>query len=610
MWVYGELKLRVNSVPFICLCLMMWFACQSNITDSQSNTYESDDEISMDANPSQTLPPIMSPDDHHMMDDESILDSTNIQWPNVQYAPARLRRLTRLQFQNSIHALLGDEIIVPQLSEPDLAINGLFNVGASMSTFSDHGVENISSIALEVGQQALMYSPWADTWTACIETSANLNCFKTWLKDFALQVWRRPIEQAELNRHLDLIKQATEVLGDPREVFPFIIAAFLQSPHFLYRHEETIPHVVADPDLPSPQTNLDLNQDVIQNQELTPLALATRISFFLYNTTPSATLLQKALTGKFDSPLTLKAEIEQMLDTKQSRIGILNFFNEYLKLYALDSLKKDPTQFDHYYPEFGEDARAETLKLIEMIVFDLDQDFRTVLTTKESFINTRLAALYQIPAFQQDTFDQVQYTAQQPRGGLLTHASFLALHSHTIASSATLRGRAIRTLLLCQKMPEPPVDVDTSIPEPSGTTRTLRQRVQEHLENPSCAGCHTLMDPLGLALENFDAIGRWRTYDNGEMIDASGELDGMEFEGALALGILLADHEDFGKCLVKKLTRYAIGRLETSAEAPMIEALYQRLKLHQFRIKPWLVDLMTSPFFRYVGQPQDHDNAN
>ena len=178
------------------------------------------------------------------------------------------------------------------------------------------------------------------------------------------------------------------------------------------------------------------------------------------------------------------------------------------------------------------------------------------------------------------------------------------MHAHAIHSSATLRGKAVRTVLLCQEIPIPPVNVDTSIPEPSAEQQTLRERVTQHLTDPTCAGCHKLTDPIGLGLENFDAIGSWRTLDHGAMIDPSGELDGTPFETPQELALAIARHPNFAPCFTRKLSAYALGRSLNTEEDAWLEILTQRLDFHQFRLLPIIKELIMSPLFRRAGTPQ------
>ena len=145
------------------------------------------------------------------------------------------------------------------------------------------------------------------------------------------------------------------------------------------------------------------------------------------------------------------------------------------------------------------------------------------------------------------------------------------------------------------------MDVDTSIPEPSGDVQTLRDRVAEHLENPSCAGCHSLTDPIGLGLENFDGLGRFRTEEYGTTIDASGHLDGTEFTDAVELGHAIRDHRDFVPCVTKTIGRYATGRLESADESKWIAVLSERFRIHGYQLQPLILELIMSPLFTQTG---------
>ena len=281
-----------------------------------------------------------------------------------------------------------------------------------------------------------------------------------------------------------------------------------------------------------------------------------------------------------------------------------NFFDEYLKLYELEDLNKDPKLFEHYSTLLGPDAREETLRLMEHVVFDADFDFRDVMTTRETFVNPRLAALYNIPAPSPEGFSFIELPLATGRAGLLGHASLLSSNSHAVSTSATLRGMMVRTVLLCQEIPPPPVNVDTSIPEPSGDTLTLRDRVDEHLENPTCRGCHLLTDPIGLGLENFDSVGRFRELDNGAVIDPSGEVDNVAFGDARELGEAIRDHPSFSPCLVRTLTRYATGRVETGDERALLDVLSARFAAGGHQVRPLLIEIVMSPMFRNAGTPK------
>ena len=290
-----------------------------------------------------------------------------------------------------------------------------------------------------------------------------------------------------------------------------------------------------------------------------------------------------------------------MLDHPNARQGMRALFDDHLKLYELDHLSKDPTVFEHFNDRLGAYAREETLRLIDDLIFDAPRDFRELLTSRRRSSIQCSHQSIKYPPPPETTSARARLPESAQRAGLLGHVSFLATHAHSRASSATRRGLAVRTILLCQSIPAAPVDVDTSIPEPSPEAQTLRERVASHLEAPSCAGCHQLTDPIGLGLENFDGIGRFRTTEYDTRIDPSGDLDGVPFSDAIELGGALATHPDFLPCVVKVLSRYAIGRLESGIEKRWIELLTHRFAVHGHQLKPLLLELITSPMFRTVG---------
>jgi hypothetical protein len=508
----------------------------------------------------------------------------------VSPGPTALRRLTRAQYERALKATFGDEVVVPAVSEPDIPQAGLFSVGASSTTYSPRGVASLEEAAFAVAQQVVSVEALkaralpcelegvvGEERSACVREAITLN---------GLRLWRRPLSEGEINRLLALSLNAAEVLGGALEGLSFGLAAMMQSPHFLYRVE-----------LASPETG-------VEGERFEPYALASRLSFFLWDSPPDDELLEAAASGELSTQAGLKAQAERLMSSPKLKVGLEQLFIEKLKLYKLNTLRKDPLLFDHFSPELMRDAREETLRLIDYYVLERDADLRELITTRERFLTPRLAALYGVPAPTQEGFKLVTLPEDSPRAGLLSHASLLNINAHPAASSATLRGHFVRTVMLCQEIPPPPPGVNTAIPEASGNTLTLRDRVAEHLENPSCAGCHKLLDPIGLALENYDAIGRWRERDNGALIDASGELDGVSFEDPLSLSHVLREHPEFTSCLVKSVARYAIGRLSTDEETPLLDDLNARFERFGYRLKPLLLELVLSPLFYNAGAPQ------
>ncbi len=513
--------------------------------------------------------------------------AANGDYTALEAGDVSIRRLTQNQFINSIADIFGEDVVVPRLTEPDTVSGGLISVGASTTSYSPRGVESLEDAAFAIATQATDTDILQARLLPCEPTGTiDAECSAQSLDIIGKLAWRRPLDDDELTRITDIATNAAEIMDSFYVGLEFGIAGLLQSPNFLFRIETGEP----DPN--------DASKYVFNDFEL-----ASRLSFFLWNTTPDLELLESAAAGELSTRDGLFAQASRMLESPRARVGLSNFFSDRLKLYELDHLSKDPTLFEHYNTQLGDDAAEETLRLSERIVFDDESDYRDIMTTRETFVNPRLAALYNIPAPAEKDFGHVELDPADGRVGLLGHASFLNQHAHAVSSSATLRGKAVRKILLCQAIPVPPVDVDTSIPEPSGDTLTLRDRVAEHLTNPACAGCHQLTDPIGLGLENFDAIGRWRDTDHGKLIDASGELDSIEFGDAAELGEAIRNHPAFVPCIVKTLGRYATGRLETDDEIKWLDVLVERFSQHEYRIKPLVLELIMSPMFRSAGNP-------
>jgi hypothetical protein len=480
----------------------------------------------------------------------------------------------------SINDLFGAKLAIPPTAEPDFIAGGLASVGAGTTTFSPRGIESFEQVAFTVARLAMEDVTVRKRLLVCEpESAVDGQCAEAILEPLARLAWRRNITAEELTRVVSVATKASEVLQDFEAGLEFGIAAVLQSPFFLYRFE--------------------LGEDGALND----YEVASRLSYFLWNTTPDSELLDAADRGELTTAEGLRKAAERLLSDSRSRLGLRRFFTEFLHLDELDSLSKDPNVFEFYTADLGESALEETLRLIDYLVFDLDADYRALLTTTTTFVNPTLAALYNIPTPTSEGFARVNLPDEGPRAGLLGHAGFLAAHSHPVSTSVTLRGKAVRNLLLCQEIPIPPVDVDTSIPEPSGTAPTMRERVAEHLESESCAGCHMLTDPIGLGLENFDGVGRFRLKDNGHAIDPTGTLDGVYFTDARHLSAAIASHPDYLRCVARMMTRYAIGRVETPTELEThIATLTNRFISSGARIQALAVEVVLSPMFRLAGE--------
>jgi hypothetical protein len=280
------------------------------------------------------------------------------------------------------------------------------------------------------------------------------------------------------------------------------------------------------------------------------------------------------------------------------------FFDDMFGFEDFNNLAKDPIVYPAFTGVTVEDAREQTLRTVIDFLITQKKDYRDLFTTHETYISPSLAALYHLPA--PNTWTRYDFPPDSPRKGLLTQISFLAAHSHPGRSSPTLRGKALRELLLCQQVPRPPANVDFSAVEnPDPRLKTARDRLALHRKNPVCAGCHKITDPIGLALENFDGAGEFRATEKGAPIDTSGNLDGREFTNVDGLAQALHDHPALTSCLVKRLFAYGTGSPVSTQDEGVIAYLNAQFAADGYRVPALLRTIALSRAFSEVHEMQE-----
>lgn len=502
--------------------------------------------------------------------------------PSAQAPEPVLRKLTEAQYVNAISDLFSPDLVMPTQIEPDIEADGLLQIGASENAISPLGVEQYEGGALSIAEQAMEPGALRNELVPCTPAGTSDDaCARTALETLGRRAWRRPLTADELDTLVEIAGTSGDTLGDFHDGFELAIVALLESPWFLYRVE------LGEPDPNEPGTT-----------RYTDWEMASRLSFFLWNTSPDDTLLDAAEAGELTDPTLLAGHVDRMLADERARHGFANFIDEMLALRDLDTLSKDPTVFPAMRSEIGSAARTETLMAVEALVFDRDDDFRSWLTTRQTFLDPNLAMLYAVPAPDRDGFGATTLPADGPRRGLLGQASVLAQYAHPVSTSATKRGVFVRSILLCQEIPPPPADVDTSIPEPSADAPTRRERVAAHLENEFCAGCHNLTDPIGLGMENFDGLGIYRTHENGAVIDASGDLDGVSYKDAWGLAQAVHDAPAFPLCMADTVFSYANGHRPGLGEQDLVEWYNLRFAEEHYSMLELLREIALSSAFR------------
>jgi hypothetical protein len=362
----------------------------------------------------------------------------------------------------------------------------------------------------------------------------------------------------------------------------------LQSPGFLFIAENTEP----DPDDPS-KVRLDA------------YAKAARLSFLLWNSSPDDVLLTAAETGELHSDKGIERHVERMTASPRMKTGVRAFFSDMLSLDDFATLEKDTL----LYPAFGLsttiDAREQVLRTLYDLLIVRQGDYRDLFTVRDTYMSAPLGLVYRVPALNPGGWAPFTFPEGDPRAGIQTQLSFVALHSHPGKSSPTLRGKAIRELLLCQKIPDPPSTVNfDQFNDPNSPNKTARARLDAHSTDPACSGCHKLMDPIGLALENFDGAGQLRQTENGEPIDTSGELNGMPFQDALGLARALRADPAAPSCVVNRLYAYAVGRAVEKGERPLIGYLEKSFEADDYRFTKLVRRIATSRAFMSVSRTQ------
>lgn len=289
----------------------------------------------------------------------------------------------------------------------------------------------------------------------------------------------------------------------------------------------------------------------------------------------------------------------------------MSLLSEMLRLSELDDIAPDATLFPNAQsPTLAASFRTETQSVLRDLVLTRNADYRELFTSNETFLNAELAALYGVPVPVGTGFVKVTLPPNGPRAGYLGQGSFLALNARRDHASPTLRGLAIVTGVLCDAIPPPPAGVVTEIAE-KDKSKTAREQLSVHQTDPTCAGCHSRMDPMGLALEHFDAVGAYRETDRGMPIDASGTVYGVAFNDARELGQLLADGAktaagipETSDCLVRNLFRAATGHVEAAGDEAVVTALSSAFASDGFKVKSALSKLVVSDAFRFIGRPE------
>jgi hypothetical protein len=410
-------------------------------------------------------------------------------------------------------------------------------------------------------------------------------CERKIITNLAHRAFRRPVEKAEVDGLVSIFTKAQERGRSFEQGLALVVQTVLVTPDFLFRIEK------------------DRNQsDSTASYQISPHELATRLSYFLWSSMPDDELLRLADQGTLRKPAVLAAQIKRMLRNPKANALAENFVGQWLEIRRLESQQPDRDRF----PDFDDYLRASMRKETELFWQNIMQEDRSILDFiggKHTFLNERLARHYGIKGVTGANFRKVDLTGTG-RTGILTQASVLTVSSYGNRTSPVLRGKYILENVLNAPPPAPPANVPPLDEAAVGAKGSLRQQLEQHRMNPTCASCHARMDPLGFSLENYDAVGAWRTQDGQFPIDSSGTLpDGKSFKGAEdMIAILQSEKTAFTEALTEKLLTYALGRGVERADRPAVKTIAAKVAANQYRFSNLILEIANSlPFQKRKG---------
>ncbi|MDQ3036058.1 MAG: DUF1592 domain-containing protein [Myxococcota bacterium] len=488
------------------------------------------------------------------------------------------RRLTRDEYDRTVHDLLGDDTQPGRAFPPDEA-NGGFGAGTAVSLLQTEMYLDAAEIlaaaaALDLGA-LLPCDP------AAIGQSA---CAREFVETFGRRAYRRPLADGEVDSLVALYEETRAVEGFAPSI-ELVLTAMLVSPSFLYRVELGAP----------------ASGDAVV--ALTGYEIATRLSYLLWNSTPDDALLDAAARGELAAADGVEAQARRLLEDPRARGATRDFFSQYLGLEGIEEVGKDEVLHPEWNPRIARAMRREALAFVDHVLWEGDARFETLLTASFTFVDDPgLAALYGVEGFTGTEPVRVELDPEQ-RAGLLTMPALLATQSNPNQSSPVYRGKFVRETVLCQHLPSPPDGLAVAAPDPDPSL-TTRERFAQHRSDASCSGCHQLMDPIGFGFERYDAIGMWRESEGALAVDDRGEIHGTtdadgEFTGAVELAARLASSEQARTCFATQWFRYGIGRSETEVDDCTLAEVVAAFEASDGDVLETIVSITRTDAFRH-----------
>ena len=514
--------------------------------------------------------------------------------PATNGGPATVRLLTEAQYRNIIADVFGSSITILGRFDAPQRENGLLAVGASKMDITPSALERYDSLARSIAAQ-VMDEKRRHILVSCKPVSAaafDESCAREFISSAGRFLYRRPLQEDELQLEVNVASTVATARKDFYAGLEYALSGMLVTPAFLYIAD------ITEPDPSQPGT-----------WRLNGYSKASRLSFLLWNTSPDDELLASAERGELHNTDGRKRQVDRLLNSPNLEFGVKNFFFDMLGFDAVAGLAKDSIIYPAFNSAVAGDLQEQTLHTITELLLRRHEDYRNLFTTPLTFMSRALGQLYRTPVKTALRWSPYEFGEGDPRAGIQTQISFLALYSHPGKSSPTLRGKAIREVLLCQKVPAPPGDVNFDAFNDPISAKTVRERLTAHSKNPSCAGCHKMTDPIGLTLENYDGLGQFRSTENEMPINASGELDGTAFDGAKGLASALYQNPALPSCLVNRMFSYATARAANTYEMEFLKYLEQKFASDGYKIPELLRRISESDAFYAVSKPATSPQA-
>ena len=499
--------------------------------------------------------------------------------------PSPLRRLTRLEYAHTVDDLLGPGLVDASVLPADERALGFDNNAEVLGT-SDLLIEQYQDLA-ERAAAALAANP--ARFAPCAASAPDDACAAEFVSAFGARAWRRPLEPAEAAA-LAAVFASGHSEGNFAEGLLRVAAVVLQSPQFIYRVEEA-----------RPAPAVEAEDGLGGAAPLSPHELASRLSYLLWGSMPDESLRAAADGGRLSTSSDIEREARRLLAAPPARAVVASFHASWLGLDRLTELDKDPVAFPMWKPALPSAFHAETERFVDEVVWKGEGSLAALLDARYTFVDATLATFYGLPAPAGNAFQRVA-TDPSRRRGLLTQGSFLAVHAKPDQTSPVHRGRFVREQLFCTTPPPPPSDIEIRPPR-LDPRKTTRERFAQHTADQSCAGCHTLLDPIGFGFEHYDGIGRWRDSEGGIAVDGSGALGGTDvdgpFDGAAELSERLAESAQVARCYATQWFRFAYGRGETAADTCSLAQLSAAFAGAKGDVRELLVALTQTDAFRF-----------